>query len=94
MKFYIGSSIKNYELVNKYSKVLKENGWIHTYDWVKNINGDISIKELAEYAKKEKQGIIDSDVVIILLPAGRGTHIELGISIALNKKIFFRFKMR
>ncbi len=30
---------------------------------------------------------MESDVVIILLPAGRGTHIELGMALALNKKI-------
>ncbi|MEF2781897.1 MAG: hypothetical protein U0N20_02245 [Clostridium sp.] len=41
-----------------------------------------------EYAKSEFQGIIDSDVVIILLPAGRGTHIELGMALALNKKVY------
>ena len=43
---------------------------------------------MIKYSKLEQQGIIDSDVVIILLPAGRGTHIELGIALALNKKIF------
>lgn len=47
-----------------------------------------TIKDLIEYSKLEQQGIIDSDVVIILLPAGRGTHIELGMALALNKKIF------
>ena len=31
---------------------------------------------------------MESDIVIILLPAGRGTHIELGMALALNKKIF------
>ncbi len=41
-----------------------------------------------EYAKSEFQGIIDSDVVIILLLAGRGTHIELGMALALNKKVY------
>ena len=30
----------------------------------------------------------ESDVVIIILPAGRGTHVELGMAIALNKKIY------
>ncbi len=43
---------------------------------------------MIKYSKLEQQGIIDSDVVIILLPAGRGTHIELGMALALNKKIF------
>ena len=88
MKFYIGSGMKNCELVNYYAKILEENDWKHTYNWAKNINGDETIKDLIEYSKLEQQGIIDSDVVIILLPAGRGTHIELGMALALNKKIF------
>lgn len=88
MKFYIGSGMKNCELVNYYSKKLKENGWKQTYDWVKNVNDDVNIKDMIEYAKLEQQGIVDSDVVIILLPAGRGAHIELGMALALRKKIF------
>lgn len=88
MKFYIGSGMKNWELVNYYAKLLKENGWEQTYEWVKNISADISKNDMIKYASLESQGIIDSDVVIILLPAGRGAHIELGMSMALNKKIF------
>ena len=42
---------------------------------------------MIEYATFESQGILDSDVVIILLPAGRGAHIELGMALALNKRI-------
>lgn len=88
MKFYIGSGFKNCELVNYYSKKLEENEWENTYNWTKNIDKDITIGDLKEISKLEQKGISDSDVVIILLPAGRGTHIELGMSIALNKKIF------
>ena len=88
MKFYIGSGMKNCELVNYYANLLKENGWEQTYDWVKNVSDDISREDMIKYASLESQGIVDSDVVIILLPAGRGAHIELGMSLALNKKIF------
>lgn len=88
MKFYIGSGFKNCELVNYYSKILEENGWEHTYNWAKNISNDETIEDLIEYSKLEQKGIIDAGVVIILLPAGRGTHIELGMALALNKKIF------
>ena len=88
MNFYIGSGMKNCELVNYYAKILKENDWKQTYNWVENINDDVSIEDMTVYAKLESQGIIDSDVVIILLPAGRGAHIELGMALALNKKIF------
>lgn len=88
MKFYIGSGFKNCELVNYYSKKLQEHGWEHTYNWAKNISNDETIEDLIEYSKLEQKGIIECDVVIILLPAGRGTHIELGMALALNKKIF------
>lgn len=88
MKFYIGSGMKNWELVNNYAKLLKENGWEQTHDWVKNISDDISRNDMIKYASLESQGIIDSDVVIILLPAGRGAHIELGMALALNKEVF------
>ena len=88
MKFYVGSGMKNSELVNYYAKILKDNGWEQTYNWVENINSDVSIKEMTKYAKLESQGVADSDVTIILLPAGRGAHIELGMAMALNKKVF------
>lgn len=88
MKFYVGSGMKNCELVNYYAKLLKENGWEQTHDWVKNVSDDISKDDMIKYASLESQGIIDADVVIILLPAGRGAHIELGMAMALNKKIF------
>lgn len=88
MKFYIGSGFKNCNLVNYYSKILSQNGWEHTYNWAKNFNGNETIADLIEYSKLEQKGIMDADVVIILLPAGRGTHIELGMALALNKEIF------
>ena len=88
MKFYIGSGLKNYKLVNYYAKILKENGLQETYNWVKNIKNDITKKDLETYAREETQAIVNSDIIIILLPAGRGTHVELGMALALNKKIF------
>ena len=54
MKFYIGSGMKNCELVNYYSKILEENGWKHTYNWAKNINRDETIEDLIEYSKLEQ----------------------------------------
>lgn len=88
MKFYIGSGLKNYKLVNYYAKILKENSLEEAYNWVKNIKNDITKKDLEKYAKEETQAIVNSDIIIILLPAGRGTHVELGMALALNKKIF------
>lgn len=88
MRFYIGSGFKNCELVNKFSEILRKNGWQHTYNWTENINDDVTFEDLIVYSESEKKGIADADVVIILLPAGRGTHIELGMALALDKIIY------
>lgn len=88
MNFYIGSVFKNIELVNYFSKKLQEKNWNHTYNWALNINDDESKEDMIEYSKLEIDGIKKSDITIIILPAGRGTHIELGIALALNKKIY------
>ena len=88
MKFYIASNLKNHELVNYYAKKLEEKNWEQTYDWTQNITKEINFDVLKEIAKQEQQGIIDSDIVIILLPAGRGGYVELGMAMALNKMVF------
>ena len=88
MRFYVGSGMKNLELVNYYAKLLKENGWEQTHDWVKNVSDDISKDDMIKYASLESQGVVDADVVIMLLPGGRGAHIELWMAMALNKIIF------
>ncbi|OGO87706.1 MAG: hypothetical protein A2Y24_02060 [Clostridiales bacterium GWE2_32_10] len=91
MKFFIGSDRKNIENVDYVARILKENGWEHTYDWTINIK-DYNIK-LDSKEKQKKvamsayEGIKNADVVILLFPGGKGTHVELGISIALNKNI-------
>ena len=87
MKFYIGAGFKNSEMVNNISKKLIEKGWIHTYNWAENILGKETIEDMIKFSKLERQAINDSDIVIIILPAGRGTHIELGMALAFNKKV-------
>ena len=88
MKFYIGSGFKNAELVNEFSKKIQSHGWEHTFNWTKYISEYETIEDLIKYSELEQKGIEQADAVIIILPAGRGTHIELGMAIALNKKIY------
>jgi nucleoside 2-deoxyribosyltransferase len=83
MKFYIASKLENAEMVKRVANVLKAAGWEHTYDWtehgsVKN-EGDA---RLAQVAEAELSGVMNADVVIVILPGGRGTHAELGMALA------------
>lgn len=71
------------------SKKLRAAGWIHTYDWT--IHGTVKetdMKTLKEVGKKELDAVREADILIVLTPQGRGTHTELGIAAALDKKIY------
>lgn len=87
MKFYIASGLQNKEAVRCMAGKLKQTGWHHTYDWTQNEKAN-SLEELQKIGMLEKQAVDAADVVVVLLPGGKGTHIELGMAIALKKKIF------
>jgi len=89
MKFYIASRLKNYEAVQRLSNKLKSAGWVHTCDWTASLSTEeMSVDFLKGIGKKEYDGVKNADIVIILTPQGGGTHTELGIALALNKKIY------
>ncbi len=43
MKFYIASKLTNYEQVRSLARLLKNAGWIHTYDWTSSISLNVMI---------------------------------------------------
>lgn len=87
MKFYLASSFQNKQAVNYVSEKLIEAGYVHTYDWTRNDRAS-TLEELKVIGEAEKNAILASDVVIVLLPGGKGSHIELGIALGRGKKIF------
>lgn len=87
MRFYVGSSFQNKELVRKVVAKLQNLGWHHTYDWTQNERAH-TIMDLKRIGTYEKEAIENADYVIILLPGGKGSHVELGMAIALQKQIF------
>ncbi|TLS37304.1 group-specific protein [Pseudalkalibacillus caeni] len=87
MKFYIASSFKNIDNVRYVNRKLQEKGFIQTYDWTINENVT-SLEELQAIGRLEKEAILEADFVVVLLPAGKGSHIELGIALGTGKKIY------
>ncbi|WP_215115310.1 nucleoside 2-deoxyribosyltransferase [Exiguobacterium sp. s80] len=87
MQFYIGSSFANITNVRTLRDKLIDRGFTLTYDWTQNERAT-SKAALQTIGHAEKQAITLSDCVIILLPAGKGSHIELGIALGQDKPIF------
>jgi hypothetical protein len=86
-KFYVASSFKNIETVRYVSQQLVKRGFIHTYDWTKNERAS-TFDDLKAIGIEEKNAVIESDFLIVLIPAGKGSHIELGIALGQGKKIY------
>jgi nucleoside 2-deoxyribosyltransferase len=87
MKFYVASSFANKDKVQRVSSVLSELGYIHTYDWTRNDRAS-TLGQLQEIGELEKRAVMESDFLVALLPAGKGSHIEMGIAIGLDKPVY------
>lgn len=90
MKYYIATKLENHASHNMLRDRLKLFGHELTYDWT--VHGPVYTEgreRLADVSMLETAGITDADVVIVLWPGGRGTHVELGIAIATGKRIIF-----
>ncbi|WP_456279320.1 nucleoside 2-deoxyribosyltransferase [Bacillus sp. AK128] len=87
MKFYVASGFTNKENVKRVSNRLKEKGYTHTYDWTINGRAE-TLEQLKEIGQQEKEAVKASDFLVVILPGGKGTHIELGIALGLSKRIY------
>jgi hypothetical protein len=90
MKFYVASGVSNAEKVNQAAAALNAAGHERTYDWTGH--GDVS-KADPEFkrhvAASESHGVLEAELVVLLLPGRFGTHAELGMALATadNKRI-------
>lgn len=87
MKFYIASSFANKDKVREAASLLREAGYVQTFDWTANLRAS-SVEELALYGALEKKAVLEADFIIVLLPAGKGSHIELGMALGQGKPVY------
>lgn len=87
VKFYIASSLQNKENVQYVAAHLKAYGFIHTYDWTQNEGVDTAEK-LKVIGEAERKGVEKADILVLLLPGGKGTHVELGMALAQYKRVY------
>lgn len=75
------------EMVRYVSNEFVRRGYIQTYDWTKNERASTT-EDLKRIGEEEKNAVMDADFVIVLLPAGKGSHIEFGIALGQGKRIY------
>jgi nucleoside 2-deoxyribosyltransferase len=85
-KIYVASSLLNKENVSELYRFLIENGHEITYDWTTH-GRVICPDELISIARKEFDGVVDADLLLMLMPARNGSHVEFGVALALGKPI-------
>jgi nucleoside 2-deoxyribosyltransferase len=60
------------------------------YDRTQNASerdaGTLTVGDLRAIGQHERDAVMSADVVVILLPGGKSTHVELGIAIARGKR--------
>jgi nucleoside 2-deoxyribosyltransferase len=86
MKYYIASKLENHAEHNRLRDILNKMGHELTYDWT--VTGPVhsqGLQRVEEVAQLEHEGVFNADRLIMLWPGGRGTHVELGMGIALGK---------
>ncbi|HEX4064741.1 MAG TPA: nucleoside 2-deoxyribosyltransferase [Acidobacteriaceae bacterium] len=60
-------------------------GWERTYTWCDL--GGAGVEVFAAAASTELEAVRAADVLIVLLPGGFGTHVEIGAALALGKPV-------
>ncbi|WP_225442685.1 GNAT family N-acetyltransferase [Paenibacillus lycopersici] len=87
MKFYIASSFRNIANVRLAAILLKHGGHVQTYDWTACSDEALSLEELGEIGLGEMKAVLEADVFIMMMPAGKGSHVELGLALGRGKQI-------
>lgn len=94
LKYYIATTLNNAHEHRLLSNVIKNNIYSKlTYDWTRHGSVlDDPIERRAFTAFQEVEGVRSADVVIAILPGGRGTHIEIGAALALRRSVIIVYQ--
>jgi nucleoside 2-deoxyribosyltransferase len=66
-------------------EALKAQGWERTLNWTER--NEVGPDGYADTALAEMAAVREADVLVVLLPGGYGTHVEIGAALALGKPV-------
>ena len=75
MTYYVASGVENAARVNESSARLNALGHTRTYDWTRHgIVAAAPPEKKEQVALSESRAVAEAELVLLLLPGGRGTH--------------------
>jgi hypothetical protein len=79
LRYYLATKLENNE---QHNRVRDAVGGELTYDWTAHgpvwSHGSVRMKDVACH---EVKGVADANLLAVILPGGRGTHVELGVAL-------------
>jgi len=87
MNFYTASSFRNIKDVRFINDRLIRQGHQLTYDWTRAERVETAA-ELNRIGQLELGAVQTSDYLILVLPAGKGSHVEFGVALAEQIPVF------
>jgi nucleoside 2-deoxyribosyltransferase len=84
-KFYLATRKDRADQAQALLEALQSRGWERTFTWTGEDKA--GAQEYPELALAELAGVREADVLIVLLPGGFGTHVEIGAALALEKPV-------
>lgn len=82
MRIYVAGKLENAARIQEVQRALEKQGHVISYDWTTHGSiGHEGMERVAQVAENERRGVMTADLVIVILPGGRGTHAELGMAI-------------
>lgn len=87
-KAYVASGLENIEEALRIISFLRSFGVENTYDWTSHGPAwPLGRDRVAEVSRAELDGVAAADFVVVRLPGGRGTHVEMGAALALRRPV-------
>ena len=82
LHIYVATGLEYAHRARLVGCALRAAGHKITYDWTTHgsVQGE-GFDRLAEVAQAERDGVAVADLVIAILPGGRGTHVEIGMAL-------------
>jgi nucleoside 2-deoxyribosyltransferase len=84
-RFYLATRKDRAAEADAISAILKTHGWERTLTWTSQ-DGQ-STDQHARVAQDELEAVRNADVLIVMLPGGFGTHVEIGAALALGRPV-------